>query len=146
MCGAAQAKLLGESRAAIDATDLIPLLLDQEHADEAAARALAERRQAMIEDCEQNNGTDCAREADSELRAEQLQGTGVSTSGLLADCFIPDSVLRSIQSKRMPFKARPFSMRAHFQRTGLWRKKITNVRRTKCFIANSRVIAASCLI
>jgi hypothetical protein len=31
----------------------------------------------MIDDCEQNNGTDCEREADTELRAEMLQGAGV---------------------------------------------------------------------
>jgi hypothetical protein len=27
----------------------------------------------MIDDCEQNNGTDCEREVDTELRAEGLQ-------------------------------------------------------------------------
>ena len=43
--------------------------------EEAAARALAERRQKMIEDCKQNLGTeiDCARETDTELGAESLQ-------------------------------------------------------------------------
>lgn len=40
---------------------------------QAAARALAERRQAMIDDCEQNDGVDCGREVDTELRAEALQ-------------------------------------------------------------------------
>jgi hypothetical protein len=42
---------------------------------EAAARALAERRQKMIKDCEQNLGNeiDCARETDTELGAEGLQ-------------------------------------------------------------------------
>jgi hypothetical protein len=39
-----------------------------------AARALAERRQEMIDDCEQNHGSeiDCKRETDTELRAERL--------------------------------------------------------------------------
>jgi len=41
--------------------------------EQAAARALAERRQAMIDDCEQNDGIDCGREVDTELRAEALQ-------------------------------------------------------------------------
>jgi hypothetical protein len=43
--------------------------------EEAAARALAERRHKMIEDCEQTLGSeiDCARETDTELGAESLQ-------------------------------------------------------------------------
>jgi hypothetical protein len=48
--------------------------------EQAAARALAERRQKMIDDCEQNFGSeiDCTREVDTELRAEALQsGAGV---------------------------------------------------------------------
>jgi hypothetical protein len=32
----------------------------------------AERRQKMIDDCEQNNGIDCEREADTELGAEAI--------------------------------------------------------------------------
>ena len=46
--------------------------------DQAAARALAERRQKMIDDCEQNFGSeaDCTREVDTELRAEALQSGG----------------------------------------------------------------------
>jgi hypothetical protein len=38
-------------------------------------RALAERRQKMIDECEQNHGSeiDCERETDTELRAEGLQ-------------------------------------------------------------------------
>ena len=54
--------------------------LDQPPATEeqAAARALAERRQKMIDDCEQNFGSeaDCTREVDTELRAEALQSGG----------------------------------------------------------------------
>ena len=54
--------------------------LDQPLATEeqAAARALAERRQKMIDDCEQNFGSeeDCTREVDTELRAEALQSGG----------------------------------------------------------------------
>lgn len=50
---------------------------DEERQEQAAERAFAERRQAMIDDCEQNNGTDCEREVDTELRAEWLQRTGV---------------------------------------------------------------------
>jgi hypothetical protein len=43
--------------------------------EQAAARALAERRQKMIDDCEQNFGSeiDCTREVDAELRSEALQ-------------------------------------------------------------------------
>jgi len=47
---------------------------EQEAREQADARALAERRQTMIEECEQNHGSpeDCRREVDTELRAEQL--------------------------------------------------------------------------
>ena len=46
--------------------------------EQAAARALAERRQKMIDDCQQNFGSeiDCTREVDTELRAEALQSGG----------------------------------------------------------------------
>jgi hypothetical protein len=39
------------------------------------ARHLAERRQQMIDDCEQNHGgeVDCVRETDTELRAEGMR-------------------------------------------------------------------------
>ncbi len=40
--------------------------------DQAAVRALAERRQKMIERCERDHGVDCEREVDTELRAEAL--------------------------------------------------------------------------
>ena len=42
------------------------------------APLLAERRQKMIDDCEQNFGSeqDCTREVDTELRAEALQSGG----------------------------------------------------------------------
>ena len=38
-------------------------------------RVIAERRQQMIDDCQQNHGSeiDCTRETDTELRAEGLQ-------------------------------------------------------------------------
>ena len=50
----------------------------EEAPEEQAARALAERRKEMIDYCEQNHGTDCEREVDTELRAEALQsGTRV---------------------------------------------------------------------
>jgi len=44
--------------------------------EQAAGRALAERRQEMIADCEENHGSevDCKREVDTELRAEGLPG------------------------------------------------------------------------
>jgi hypothetical protein len=49
----------------------------ERQADERALaeRALVERRQRMIDDCEQNHGSeiDCTRETDTELRAEGLQ-------------------------------------------------------------------------
>ena len=46
--------------------------------EQAAARALDERRQKMIDECEQNFGSevDCTREVDTELRAEALQSGG----------------------------------------------------------------------
>jgi hypothetical protein len=37
---------------------------------------LAERRQKMIEDCAQNNGVDCEREVDTELRAGAIEHGG----------------------------------------------------------------------
>ena len=40
---------------------------------ENASQALAQRRQQMIDDCEQNNGVDCATEVDTELEAEGSQ-------------------------------------------------------------------------
>jgi hypothetical protein len=52
-----------------------PSVLEQVRDEEqAAARALAERRQRMIGECIQNHGseTDCERETDTELRAEGL--------------------------------------------------------------------------
>jgi hypothetical protein len=44
--------------------------------DEAATQADAERRQKMIEDCEQNHGVDCERQVDTELGAEAIQRGG----------------------------------------------------------------------
>ena len=55
---------------------VIPSFSDEEGEAQAAARGLAERRQQMIEDCEQNHGTECEREVDTELRAEALQSGG----------------------------------------------------------------------
>jgi hypothetical protein len=51
------------------------MLSDAAREEQAAARDLAERRQKMIDDCEQNFGSeiDCTREVDTELRAEGLQ-------------------------------------------------------------------------
>ena len=42
--------------------------------EQLAERALAERRQKMIDDCMENHGSeiDCQRETDTELRAEGL--------------------------------------------------------------------------
>jgi hypothetical protein len=37
-----------------------------------ASEGYAERRQRMIEQCEQNNGIDCAREVDTALRAQAI--------------------------------------------------------------------------
>jgi hypothetical protein len=52
-----------------------PSAADAERERQADERALAERRQRMIDDCEQNHGSeiDCTRETDTELRAEGLQ-------------------------------------------------------------------------
>jgi hypothetical protein len=48
---------------------------EQPSEEQLAARALAERRQTMIDDCVRNHGSeiDCKRETDTELRAEGLQ-------------------------------------------------------------------------
>ena len=76
--GAARAEQLYEPPATEAVAVLIPPLSDAEREEQAAARALAERRQKMIEDCEQNFGSeaDCTREVDTELRAEALQSGG----------------------------------------------------------------------
>jgi hypothetical protein len=74
VCGTARANLIYVPPVTADA---ISYVLDNEREEQAADRVLAERRQAMIGDCEQNNGTDCEREVDTELRAESLQGFGV---------------------------------------------------------------------
>jgi hypothetical protein len=58
------------------ADEAVPISISEEAREEqAAARALAERRRKMIEDCEQNLGSeiDCTRETDTELHAEGLQ-------------------------------------------------------------------------
>ena len=77
--GAARATLVYDPPATEGAAVLIPSLSDEEREEQAAARALAERRQKMIDDCEQNFGTesDCEREVDTELRAEGLLQWGV---------------------------------------------------------------------
>src|SRR4051812_49527143 len=51
-----------DSEAAAEATSID----DQQQASET------DRRQRMIEQCEQNNGVDCASEVDIELRAETI--------------------------------------------------------------------------
>jgi len=72
--GAARAQQLDQPPAAEGAAVLVPAFSDAEREEPAAARALAERRQKMIDDCEQNFGSenDCTREVDTELRAEGL--------------------------------------------------------------------------
>ena len=72
--GTARAQELDEAPAT-GALILIPSFLDERY-EQAAARALAERRQQMIDDCERNHGTECEREVDTELRAEALQSGG----------------------------------------------------------------------
>ena len=76
VCSAAQESVHGAPPAAPEMTVTIFALAAQQRADESADRAVTERRQAMIKDCEENNGIDCAREVDTELRAEQLQSMG----------------------------------------------------------------------
>ena len=44
---------------------------------QALMQERAQRREQMIRDCERNNGVDCKREVDTELRAEGLQAGGV---------------------------------------------------------------------
>jgi len=73
--GAARAQQTYQPPAAADAAAPILSLQDREPEGQAAARALAERRQQMIDECQQNHGSeiDCNREVDTELRAEGLQ-------------------------------------------------------------------------
>jgi len=75
--GAARATQLYEPPPTEAAAVVIPPLSDAEREEQDAARALAERRQKMIDDCEQSFGTDCEREVDTELRAEALLQWGV---------------------------------------------------------------------
>lgn len=72
--GPARAKQLHEPPTTEAAAVLIPSLSDEQRGEQAAVRALAERRQKMIDACEQNHGSeiDCEREVDTELRAEAL--------------------------------------------------------------------------
>ena len=42
----------------------------------AFERALAERRQRLLDKCEQERGVDCATQVDTELEAERIQATG----------------------------------------------------------------------
>jgi hypothetical protein len=72
--GAARAEQPYGPPASADAAVRISIS-EEAREEEAAARALAERRRKMIKDCEQNLGTeiDCARETDTELGAEGLQ-------------------------------------------------------------------------
>jgi len=44
---------------------------------QALMQARAQRRDQMLRDCQRNNGVDCEREVDTELRAEGLQAGGV---------------------------------------------------------------------
>src|SRR2546421_12704300 len=73
------AALLGTARAQEydppPATLASPTVSDAERDRQADERALAERRQTMIDECEENHGSevDCERETDTELRAEGLQ-------------------------------------------------------------------------
>src|SRR2546428_11345354 len=75
---AAGAPQLDQPPATEGAAVLVPAFSDAEREEQAAARDLAERRQKMIDDCEQNFGSeaDCTREVDTELRAEALQSGG----------------------------------------------------------------------
>jgi hypothetical protein len=78
--GTAQAQQAYSPPATAAAADPATFPQDLQREDQAASRALAERRQRMIDDCEQNHGSeiDCQREVDTELRAEGLQSrTGV---------------------------------------------------------------------
>src|ERR1700694_1369008 len=76
--GTARAQQAYEPPAGAGEPHPLSSLRDQESEEQAAARALAERRQQMIEECEDNHGSevDCKREVDTELRAEGLQSGG----------------------------------------------------------------------
>ena len=57
------------------ASDAAPIRTEDQR-NKTAGQALAERRQKMIQDCEQNNGIDCEREVDTELGAESIERGG----------------------------------------------------------------------
>jgi len=59
-------------------TDPAPSAAERDRQDDAQ-RALADRRERMIDECEQNHGSevDCKRETDTELRAEGLLSRGL---------------------------------------------------------------------
>ena len=73
--GAARAQQAYDPPATAAAADPLSSLRDREREEQAATRAQAERRQQMIDECEENHGSDidCERETDTELRAEGLQ-------------------------------------------------------------------------
>ena len=71
LSGAVRAQEFDAPPAAMDA----PFLSAAERDRLEDERVLAERRQKMIDDCEQSHGSemDCERETDTELRAEGLR-------------------------------------------------------------------------
>ena len=71
VAGAARAQESEPPPAPMDAPSLSPA--ERDRLDDQ--RVFAERRQRMLDDCEQNHGSeaDCERETDTELRAEGLQ-------------------------------------------------------------------------
>jgi Spy/CpxP family protein refolding chaperone len=72
--GAARAGEAYEPPAAANELILVPPRREVEREGQAA-RELDERRQKMMDECEQNHGSekDCERETDTELRAEGRQ-------------------------------------------------------------------------
>jgi hypothetical protein len=72
--GAARAEEIYAPPPGADAVMLVPSAREVQR-EEQAVRDLDERRQKMIDECEQNHGSerDCVRETDVELRAEGQQ-------------------------------------------------------------------------
>src|SRR5260370_39011430 len=70
--GEARATQLYDPPATEGAAVLIPTLREEEREQKDAARALAQRRQKMLDHCEQNLGSGCEREGDTHLRAEEM--------------------------------------------------------------------------
>jgi hypothetical protein len=66
------------------------------------ARIYEQRRQLLMDACEANNGVDCAREADVELRAQQIQERGNVIHSVPPSGPIPPTVILPPATSTIP--------------------------------------------